>query len=86
MTSATLEERLSRISATLELHTEQDNLNFEKLSAKLDELDAKIDSLLIREARRDGEFSGMKKSAVTLAGLVSFLVSVGAFVVQAYLR
>lgn len=85
MTADKVEIQLAAIRAALEAHTQQDMGQFTSISDKLDELDAKIDALLIREARKEGEFVGMKRSVATMAGVISFLVSVGAVVAQAWL-
>ena len=80
-----VEVQLAAIRAALEAHTSQDMSQFTAIFAKLGELDGKLDALLIREARKEGEFVGMKRSAAALAAFISFIVSVASVVAQAYL-
>jgi hypothetical protein len=56
-------------------HTTQDMEQFQKLSASVEKMDDKLDQLLIREAERKGEVSGIKRSAVFFATSISLAVS-----------
>jgi hypothetical protein len=64
-------------------HTRQDLRSFEALNESIQSLDEKIDQLLIREAHRAGEFSGVKKSAIMLSVLIASIISVAGAVAQA---
>ncbi len=55
-------------------HTEQDDINFGRLSNKLDGLDEKMDLLLIYKAFEEGEAKGMRRSVYVIATLVSMLI------------
>lgn len=55
-------------------HTEQDDINFARMSDQLSEIDRKQDQLLLREATRTGEAAGARKSAVIIATLVSTVI------------
>jgi len=86
MTVDKVEVQLAGIRSALEAHTSQDMTQFDSLFTKLEALDGKLDALLIREARKEGEFSGIKKTAVVLAAFISFAVSVGAAIVPNFIR
>jgi len=89
----TQEERLSSIDSNLAAlnqrltdHTDQDELNFAGLVGQISGLDGKLDRLLLREASREGESRGFKRSALILAGTLSIIVSAAGVVVAAYVR
>lgn len=62
-------------------HTTQDMTQFGDLKDSITGLDAKIDSLLLREAHREGEFAGMKRSAILASSSIALFVSVVGLVV-----
>jgi len=84
MTVDKVEIQLAGIRSALEAHTSQDMHQFTSISDKLEELDSKLDALLIREARREGAAEGVKRSAAVMAGVVSFIVTVVSVAAQAY--
>jgi hypothetical protein len=57
-------------------HTTQDMEQFGDLKQSINGLDGKLDSLLLREAHRDGEFAGLKRSAILASSSIAFIVSV----------
>ena len=56
-------------------HTEQDMTQFQSLSSTVEKIDEKVDLLLLREAKREGEFTGLRRSAVIVAATISIVVS-----------
>lgn len=76
---------LSALDQRLTDHTDQDETNFTRLIDQVKVLDNKIDQLLIREAGREGEFRGFRRSAIVIAGAVSLIISVGGVAVAAFL-
>lgn len=84
MTADKVELQLAALHAALEAHTAQDMSQFSSMLDKLEALDEKIDALLIREARREGEAIGARKSAATMAAVVSFVITIVAQIAQAY--
>lgn len=76
MTSDSFETKLGVLNALWEQHTEQDREQFEKLSGQMEVIDQKVTQILIREARRDGEIKGQRRTMIVLSGVVSLLVSV----------
>lgn len=54
---------------------EQNTEKFNNLETSIKDIDTKVDQLLIREARREGEFKAAKKIAIILATTVSLLIS-----------
>lgn len=65
-------------------HTVQDMEQFTSLNTTLKDLDTKVDQLLIREAHRSGEVSGIRRSVVLMAGGISVAVSILGLAVQAF--
>lgn len=57
-------------------HTQQDMEQFAVLNASIEKVNEKLEALLLREARRDGEFSGVRRSAIVLATLISSLSAI----------
>lgn len=60
-------------------HTDQDDINFARLSDQLSDIDRKQDELLLREASREGEAKGTRKSAIAIAAIVSSVISAISF-------
>jgi len=79
-----IESKLAVLNATLTSHSQQDQENFERLSIQISDLDDKVDQLLLREARKDGEASGIKKSTAVLSSVISAVISIAAIAAQAY--
>ena len=57
------------------LHTRQDMDQFDKLNSTLNDLDGKMDALLLREAERKGEGAGIKRAAIILSSVISLSVT-----------
>jgi uncharacterized protein YdcH (DUF465 family) len=83
---AAIDSGLAVLSQRLTDHTEQDEANFDRLSDQVSVLDGKIDTLLIREAAREGELKGLKRAAVIVAGAVSLAVSIAGIAVAAFVN
>jgi hypothetical protein len=49
-------------------------------------LDKKLDALLLNEARREGEFSGIKKSALIVATIVTAIINLAWAAVASLVR
>jgi hypothetical protein len=73
---ARMEGEMKAIRELFGLHTTQDMTQFTALSKSVATLDGKLDQLLIREARRDGEFAGIKRTAMVLSGTISILIAI----------
>jgi len=82
--SARYEERLDNLIRQIETHTSQTVIHFTALTTQLSILCTRMDAILLREARKDGEYAGMRKSVAVLAGVVSFIVTAVGIAVQAY--
>ena len=76
---ASLGTNVSNLNQRLTDHTALDDVNFGKLSDQLVTLDEKLDELLLREARREGEVRGARKSAIAIAAIVSSVISALSF-------
>ena len=72
---ASIDSNLSALSQRLTDHTEQDGINFARLIGQVSDLDGKLDELLLREASREGEQRGIRRSVVIVAGSLSLLIS-----------
>ncbi len=70
-----LASNVAVMSQRLDDHTIQDDANFERMSVQLREIDGKMDLLLLREATRQGEAKGARKSAIAIAAIVSSIIS-----------
>ena len=63
------------------LDTNVSNLN-QKITDQSEQLvilDGKIDQLLLREATRDGEFKGMRMSAIAIATAISSIIALASW-------
>jgi hypothetical protein len=58
------------------LHNQQDASQFSSLTHVVSDMDNKLDELLLREAHRDGEFDGVKRTAMVLSGTISILIAI----------
>lgn len=67
-----------------ELHTTQDMEQFTGLVDSIHDIDGKVDQLLLREAHRAGEHSGIKRSVIVMSFFIATAVSGFAAVVQAF--
>ena len=69
-----IETQLARLTALWQTHTEQDEAQFNKLSSQILELDDKIDKFLIREADREGEIRGVRRTIFIVASILSLVI------------
>ena len=83
----TVEERLGSIDvglAALEQrltdHTNQDDANFSRLSGQLESIDEKLDQLLIREAGREGEVKGIRRSVIAIATVIPLIITIAGWI------
>ena len=67
---------LSAMKEMWERHTLQDMEQFTALKNSIDILDDKIDQLLLREARREGEAAGTRKMAAIVSATISILIGI----------
>jgi hypothetical protein len=72
---AELRGEVHAFNTIFQAHTIQDDQNFGRLVEQMTTIDEKVDLLLLREATREGEAAGAKKSAYVIALVVSTLVS-----------
>lgn len=75
LTLASYKGEMTALRELFSNHTTQDMEQFTAMSESLKEINKKMDELLLREARSEGESAGMRRSAVLMAGTVSFLIS-----------
>ncbi len=81
---ASMEVAMRAMQDTFNTHTVQDMQQFEALNTSISALDDKIDQLLLREAHRDGEFIGVKRSVLVMSFFIATVVSITSIVVQAF--
>jgi len=60
----------------------RDEKQLPELTASIKNLDEKFNEFLLREAKREGETSGMKRTIIVLAGGVSLIISLAGFVLD----
>lgn len=78
---ARLEERIEGIRDLLQVHTQQDMSMFTQLLEQIERIDAKMDQLLLWRERQEGERAAMKRASAVMAGVISFIISVGGLLV-----
>jgi len=80
-----IEAGLDALNDKLTVHTDQDMSQFDALFEKLDNLDDKLDAMLLREAHQQGEKAAARRMTMVVAGMISSVVSiVGAFIMKAF--
>lgn len=79
---AKIEVQLENLTQMLKEHAGQDASMFGALVERLDSIDEKLEALLIREAHREGEREGIKRTSVALSACVSSLIGLATVVVQ----
>lgn len=72
---AELRGEVHAFNTIFQAHTIQDDQNFGKLTEQMEGIDEKMDLLLLREAKAEGEAKGMRKSVYVIATLVSTLIA-----------
>ena len=79
---AAVDRSLSALSQKVNDRINQDDKNFTELISKVSCLEKKINDFLVREARREGENSGFKRSIIVMAGCISLVISIAGFVLD----
>jgi hypothetical protein len=72
---ASIDSNLASLGLRLTDHTSQDETSFSNLSIQVGALDEKLDQLLLREATREGERDGVRRSVIALASIISVAVN-----------
>lgn len=78
-------EFLGEIRAFRQLLTQritQDTEQLSSLAESVKQLDKNFTEFLLREAKREGEATGIKRSVVYLAGTISFIISLTGFILN----
>lgn len=80
-----IEAGLDALNDKLTIHTDQDMSQFDALFEKLNNLDDKLDAMLLREAHQQGVEDATRRTTMVIAGSISTIISVaGAFIMKAF--
>jgi hypothetical protein len=81
---SSLQGEMRGIRELFSMHTDQDATQFTALNNSMEEIDDKLDRLLLREAERKGEINGIRRSATILATTIPLAITVGGLILGIY--